>query len=241
MLAIFKREMRAYFTTSIGYIFLASALVISAVIFSVTTVLDSPPTADTSLYFSGLIFVLMIFLPILTMKSFSEEKKTKTEQLLLTSPVSTTQMVLGKFFSSFVMLAIFLALSLIFIIPLTFFVPEENSGPNGALVMGNIIALLLVGMSFIAIGIFVSSLTENQFAAIVITIVTILLFFVISLFNSFISVYAIRVVLDWLSIFSRYTAFTYGVFDISALFYYISLTGVFIFLTVRVFESRKYN
>lgn len=239
MLAIFKREMRSYFTTSIGYIFLASALIISAIIFSVTTVLSE--TADASVYFSGLIFVLMVFLPILTMKSFSEEKRTKTEQLLLTAPVSTTQMVLGKFFSSFAMLVIFLVLSSIFFIPLSSYVAEGASGANAALVMGNFIALLLVGMCFIAIGLLVSSLTENQFAAIVITIVALLFLFLINLFNGLIEVYAIRVILDWLSIYARYNNFTYGIFDIGALIYYISISGVFLFLTVRVFEARKYN
>jgi len=238
MLAIYKREMRSYFTTSIGYIFLACALVVSAAIFSISTVFSE--SSDTSVYFAGLIFVLMIFLPILTMKAFSDEKRTKTEQLLLTAPVSTTQMVLGKFLSSFTMLVIFLALSLVFMIPIGAFIPEGSSF-NMALVFGNIIALLLVGMCIIAIGVFVSSLTENQFAAIVITIVILLGMFAISLFSSVIEVYFIRVVLDWLSIYTRYQPFTYGIFDISALIYYISVTGVFVFLTVRVFESRKYR
>ena len=238
MLAIYKREMRSYFTTSIGYIFLACALVISAAIFSISTVFSE--SSDTSVYFAGLIFVLMIFLPILTMKAFSDEKRTKTEQLLLTAPVSTTQMVLGKFLSSFTMLVIFLALSLVFMIPIGAFIPEGSSF-NMALVFGNIIALLLVGMCIIAIGVFVSSLTENQFAAIVITIVILLGMFAISLFSSVIEVYFIRVILDWLSIYTRYQAFTYGIFDISALIYYISVAGVFVFLTVRVFESRKYR
>ena len=238
MLAIYKKEMRSYFTTSIGYIFLACALVIAAVLFSVTTVYSE--TSDMSVYFSSLIFVLMIFLPILTMKSFSDEKRTKTEQLLLTSPVSTTQMVLGKFLSSFTMLVIFLGLSMIFVLPILAYIPEGSSF-NMSLVFGNVIALLLIGMSFIAIGIFVSSLTENQFAAIVISVVILLAMFVINLINSVISVYAIRVILDWFSIYSRYQAFTYGLFDIGALIYYVSIAGVFIFLTVRVFESRKYR
>ena len=239
MLAIYKREMRGFFTTSIGYIFLACAIAISAAIFSIATIFSL--TADTSVYFAGLILVLMIFLPILTMRSFSEEKKTKTEQLLLTSPVSTTQMVLGKFLSAFTMLGIFLALSLVFLIPLGIFVGEGASGPNASLVIGNVIALLLVGMCFIAIGILVSSLTENQFAAIVITIVILAAMFATNLFSGRIGSYAIRVILDWLSIFARYQVFTYGFFDIGALFYYISVAGVFIFLTVRVFEARKYK
>ena len=239
MLAIFKREMRSFFTTSVGYIFLASAMAISAILFAITTIFSQ--TADMSVYFSGLIIILMIFLPILTMKSFSEEKRTKTEQLLLTSPVSTTQMVLGKFFSAVVMLVIFLCASLIFLIPLGMYVADGSTGPGAALVMGNLMALLLVGMCFISIGIFISSLTENQFAAIVMTIMTLLVLFFISLFSSIVDSYAVRVVLDWLSIFARYTYFTYGIFDIGALIYYISITGVLVFLTVRVFEARKYN
>lgn len=238
MLAIFKREMRSYFTTSVGYVFLVCTLLISAFIFWVSTFYSE--TCDTSVYFAGVIFVLMLFLPVLTMKSFSEEKKTKTEQLLLTAPISTTQMVFGKFFSSACMLVIFLALSLTFLLPLSAFV-VEGSSINVALVFGNTMALLLVGMCFIAIGILVSSMTENQFAAIVVTIVILLFLFVINLFSSMIDVYAIRVVLDWVSIFSRYDYFTYGIFDISALIYYITITGVILFLTVRVFESRKYN
>ncbi|MBO5313302.1 MAG: ABC transporter permease subunit [Clostridia bacterium] len=239
MLAIYLREMRSYFTTSIGYIFLASSLVVSAIIFSVTTVLAS--TADASVYFAGLLFVLMLFLPVLTMKSFSEEKRSKTEQLLLTSPISTTEMVLAKFFSALSMLIIFLALSCTFLIPLNVYVAEGSQGPNTALVIGNLMALLLVGMCFIAIGIFVSSLTENQFAAIVITIVILLALLLINLFNAFIGSYTIRSILNWLSIYARYEAFTYGIFDIGALIYYLSITGVFLFLTVRVFEARKYN
>ena len=86
-----------------------------------------------------------------------------------------------------------------------------------------------------------SSLTENQFAAIVITIVILLGMFAISLFSAVVDVYFIRVILDWLSIYTRYQAFTYGIFDISALIYYVSIAGVFVFLTVRVFESRKYR
>jgi ABC-2 type transport system permease protein len=84
-------------------------------------------------------------------------------------------------------------------------------------------------------------LTENQFAAIVVTIMILLVLYFISLFSSLVDTYWIRVVLDWLSIFARYSYFTYGIFDIGALIYYISITGVLVFLTVRVFESRKYN
>jgi ABC-2 type transport system permease protein len=103
------------------------------------------------------------------------------------------------------------------------------------------IALILVGMSFIAIGLFVSSLTENQFASVVITIAILLGLLLVGIFNRFIESYAIRTILSWLSIYSRFTAFTYGVFDVGAIIYYFSISGVFLFLAVRVFEARKYN
>lgn len=238
MLAIFKREMRSYFTTSLGYIFLAFSLVISGFFFSISTVMSE--TADTSLYFTLLIFLMVIFLPILTMRSFSEERKTKTEQLVLTSPVSIPSMVLGKFFSAVCMLLIYLALSWTFTIPLFAHV-AEGSRVNVALIFGNMIALILVGMVIIALGLLISSLTENQFAAIVITIAILLLLLLVSSLSDYISAYFIRMIFDWLSIYSRFEKFTYGIFDFGALIYYISLAGVFIFLTVRVYDTRRYR
>ena len=243
MIAIFKREMRSYFTTSTGYIFLAVALVLSGIVFGASTLLMQ--SADTGAYFSIMLYVLMIILPILTMKTFSEERRTRTEQLLITAPISTTQMVLGKFLSCFCMFFIAMLLTCFNFIPLFAYSETGETAtqlpPNVALIIGNMIALLLVGMAFIAIGIFVSSLTENQFAAIIITMAILLGLLLIGLFNSFIKVNAIRVVLDWLSIYNRFVNFTYGIFDVGAVLYYVSVAGVFIFLTIRVFEARKYR
>ena len=242
MLAIYKREMRSYFTTWTGYIFLAVAICLSAFIFSMSTLLSS--TSDLSGYFSIIIYGMVVFLPILTMKSFSEERKLKTEQLLMTAPISSWQMVLGKYLSALTMLGIYILSSFVFFIPLFRYAVVDTIngyGPNVALMFGNLLALFLVGACFIAIGIFVSSLTENQFASIVITIVVLLAFLLVSSFNSLIENEAVRVVFDWFSIYARYVNFTYGMFDISALFYYISLAGVFVFLTTRVFEARRYN
>lgn len=241
MLAIYKREMRSYFTTSTGYVFLAISLALSGFMLGFTTLMMG--TSDTSTYFAMMLFMLLIFLPILTMKMFSEEKRTKTEQLLLTAPISTTSMVLGKFFAAFTMFVISMAISSInFLVVFRYAVDDillSSSGPNIAMLMGNMFALLLVGMVFIAIGMFVSSLTENQFASVLITIVILLGLLLVGSFNSLIQSDAIRTVLDWLSIYSRFSNFTYGMFDVGALIYYISVAGVFIFLTVRVFEARR--
>lgn len=239
MLAIYKREMRSYFTTSTGYIFLACALLISGFVFSLTTILSE--TSDTSTYFLVMLFLMMVFLPILTMKTFSEERRTKTEQLLLTAPVSIISIIMGKFFSALTMLLAYMGLSMFNLIPLFTYVAEDSNGPNIAMLFGNMIALILVGMCFIAIGIFVSSLTENQFAAIVITIGILLSLLLVNIFNGYIGSYAVRMVLDWISIYSRFQSFTYGIFDIGATIYYLSITGIFLFLTTRVFEARRYN
>ncbi|MBO5212591.1 MAG: ABC transporter permease subunit [Clostridia bacterium] len=242
MLSIFKREMHSYFTTSTGYIFLAISIALSAVVFGITTLMIQ--TSYTRYYFTVIIFMFLIFLPILTMKTFSDEKKTKTEQLLYTSPVSMTGIVMGKFLACSAMFTIYALLSSINFFVLSKYAVTDfytQNPPNVPMIVGGMIAVLLVGMAFIAIGVFVSSLTENQFAAVIITIVVLLFFLVINLFNGMIGWYPIRIILSWLSIFNRYQNFTYGIFDFGALVYYLSVMGVFLFLTVRVLDSRRYR
>ena len=233
MLAIYKREMRAYFTTPIGYVFAAIFLSLSAAVFCYTTLYML--SADVSSYFTIMLFALVVLLPLLTMKTLSEERKTKTEQLLLSSPVSLTGMVMAKFLAAAtVFFACVLVTSLNFIILYT------HAEPNTAVILGSILALLLVGMAFLAVGLFVSSLTESQLAASVITVAILLVLMVISLAGSLFSAPWLRFILSGLSVFSRFQNFTNGIFDVAALVYYLSLTGVFLFLTVRVYDHRRY-
>lgn len=245
MIAIYSKEMKQYFTTATGYIFLIVSLVSSSLVLSLTTIMQSEPSSDTSNYFTIVLILMMVLLPILTMRSFSDEKRTKTDQLLFTSPVRIFSLVFGKFLSALTMFIIYIALSLFSFIPLFAFVAEGASGPNVAMIIGNIIALILVGMCFIAIGIFISSLTENMFASAVITVATL---FVLLLINGVSSLpflqgdgfaYVVRTVINWLSIFSRFDAFAFGYFDIGALIYYLSVSGIFIFLTERYFQAKR--
>jgi len=235
MLAIFKREIRGYFTGVIGYVFLVLFLAVAGVVFSYSTLFSM--TSDSTVYFTAMLLFSAIILPILTMKSFSEERKTKTEQLLLTSPVSITSMVIGKFLASYVMFAgavLFSSLYFLFLIPYTQI--------RWAVIVGNVIALLLVGMVFIAIGLFVSALTENQLSAAVGTIGIIAALLGISLLTSLVpSNYWIRFVLDSLSIFTRFQSFTNGYFELSSFVYYISVGAVFVYFTIRVYDRRRYN
>lgn len=235
MLAIYKREMRAYFTSPIGYIFMAVYLAVNGVLFSYKT-LRAGANSNLSEYFSLLLFVLVVVLPLLTMKSFSDERKTRTEQLLLTAPVSLFAMVSAKFLAAYTMFAgTFLVGALnLFILPL------YSDMVNGSVIFGTLLALLLLGGAFLAIGIFISALTENQLISAILTMAALMLLLVISMGNASIGTYWLRAVLSFVSIFSRFSYFTAGMFDFSALLYYASYIFVFLFLTVRVFEKRRW-
>lgn len=239
MIAIYKKEMRTYFTTPLGYVFLAVALFVSAFAFALTTYYSSDPTSNTTSYFTIMIFLMAIFLPILTMRSFSEERRTKTDQLLFTSPLSIFSLVLGKFLASLSMFLIYVLISLINLIPLYANVAASASQPNGALIVGNLMALILVGACFIAIGIFASTLTENSAVAMVITIGILIGLLFIYFINLLINVPVLETIFEWLSTYGRFSSFTYGVFDIASLIYYLSLTGLFLFLSERVFQVRR--
>ena len=235
MLAIFKREMRAYFTSPIGYAFVALFLAANAFLFSFMTLL-SGQNANIGSYFTFIMFVFIVVIPMLTMKMFSEERKTRTEQLLLTAPVSLFGMVFGKFLAAFTVFAgTFIAGNLV-----NFALLYKYSAPNTAVLMSNSLGILLIGAAFIAIGLFVSSLTENQMVAAIGTIGILLFMLMVHFLNSFIDSYAVRVVLSWISVFSRFSNFGYGIVDLPALLYYFSICFIFIFLTVRIYEKRRW-
>ena len=233
MFAIYKRELRSYFTTPIGYIFAAVYLCLSAAVFCFTTLYTL--SADTTAYFTIMIFAFVVLLPLLTMKSFSEERKSKTEQLFLSAPVTITGVVLAKFLSAF---TVFFGCTLFS--SLNFLILFTHAQPSPALIFGNLFAMILVGMAFLSVGIFISTLTESQLSAAVITISVLMLFLVIGFLNSFISAPWLRFLLSGLSVFSRFQNFANGIFDVAALVYYLSISAVFLFLAVRVYDRRRY-
>lgn len=233
MSAIYKRELRAYFTTPIGYVTVAIFLAVSGFFFSLTTLQSK--TTNVSSYFTYSLFILVIVAALLTMRLFAEEKKLRTEQLLLTAPISITSMVAAKFFAAETVLVGMLLLSSFNLIPLYLY-----ASPYTAQIVGNYIALFLVGSAFIAIGVFMSSLTENQLAAAVSTIGALLFLLLLGFANQYIDLYLFRYVIDWVSIYARFQNFTYGIFDYNALLYYLSVCFVFLYLTVRVYERRRW-
>ena len=248
MFAIYKKELRSFFITPIGYIYTGAFLGLAALICCYTTLLST--SYDTSSYFTVMMFAMGILIPLLTMRLFAEEKKLRTEQLLLTAPVTITGMVLGKFLAALTVFGGSLLVSCINFSPIYAVADAERAGqsyefyhigPVTGQLIGNLVGLLLIGAAFIALGTFISALTENQLAAAVITISIIALMLGLGLINTLIDVYWIRAVLSWISIYSRFGNFQNGLFDFAAILYYASICFIFVFLTVRVYEKRRWN
>lgn len=237
MLPIYKREMHAYFTSPIGYIFIAVLLAISGVVFSFTTVWMN--TTSSSVYFTVMLFMFAVLIPILTMKLFSEERKAKTEQILLTAPVSIFGIVFAKFLAAFSLYTGTFALSCFINFTTLRSVAEKEL--NGAQILGNIVGIILLGAAFIAVGVFMSSLTENQVISAVTTFAVVLLMLLVWLVPSFISNPFWRGIIRWFSVIDRFLPFTGGIFSVTSVVYFISLTVVFLFLTMRVYEMRRWN
>jgi len=159
-------------------------------------------------------------------------------------------MVLGKFFAAVTLFAGTVLVSCINLFPLYIYANIERLsnemevmriGPSTPEIISCVIGVILVGLAFISIGLFVSSLTENQLAAAVITVAIILAMLVLDAVNAYIHVYAIRFVIDWISVMSRFSNFTTGILDYSAILYYLSISGVFLLLTVRVYDKRRWG
>ena len=256
MFAIYRKEMRSYFINPIGYVYLGVFLVFSALLCCYTTLISG--SYDTSTYFTYLIFTFIILIPILTMRLFAEERKLKTEQLLLTAPVTITGMVLGKYLAALTMFVGGILVSCVNLFPLYLIGSAETKGTEYSMthigpvtgeIVGSVIAVILIGAALIAIGTLISALTENQLSAAVITIGVVAVMILLNIFNTLtdadgqpiIGSYIIRAVIDWISVLSRFSGFINGIFDYAALLYYESLAFVFLFLTVRVYEKRRWG
>ena len=239
MIAIFKRELHAYFISPVGYIFVAVFLLVSGALFTFTNI-QMGEDADIATYFLAIIFTFIVLIPLLTMRSLSEERKTKTEQMLLTAPVSLTGMIFAKFFAAFVLFTLTLLTSCLNFYVLYKFEAAPGA-TNTAVLMGNVISILLIGSAFIAIGLFISAMTENQLTAAIISITTIMFLLLSGIISASIGNIVIRYIFDFFSIFSRFSAFTYGIFDINAIIYYVSIVIIFLFLTIRIYEIRRWQ
>jgi ABC-2 type transport system permease protein len=290
MIAVFLRELKSYFENITGFIFMGFFLLLSGIFFVFNNLIPQSPNYNGVL--GTITFIFLIVVPILTMRLLSEEARQKTDQLLLTSPLSLTGIVLGKYLAA---LGVFLATLVV-----TFLYPILISFVGDVVVseiVGGYIGFFLLGAAFIAVGLFVSSLTDNQVIAAVVTFAALLimwildalqqglpsdplsgaafagllvlglaLFLYLTLRNWIVPTATVIVgggvialfyfvigskatnfegfivkVLKWFSLLDRYQNFSLGILDLSSVVYYISFSAVFVFLTVRVIEKRRWQ
>lgn len=172
MLAMFQKELRSYFTSAIGYIFIGTFLLITGIFFTMYNLLPASPSYNYTL--QSLITIFLFIIPVLTMKIISEETKTKTDQLLFTSPLKITDIILGKYLAALAIFTIPLLITVIYPIILSRFGTISVSE-----IFTGYIGIFLLGATLIAIGLFVSSLTENQVTSAVICFGVLLFIFLI--------------------------------------------------------------
>jgi len=234
-MAIFKKEFKSFFISPIAYIFITVYLVITSFLYFQSFFLINQ--ADMRSYFSLLPWVFLFFIPAITMRSWAEEKKAKTLELLLTWPISDVQVVLGKFLAalSFFSIAILLSLS----IPITIMIlGSPDMGP----IIGGYIGAILMGAAYLAIGLWISSYTENQIVAFIIGVVVTFLFFIIG--NPFVTMAVpswLVPVMSYIGLGNHFESIQRGVIDSRDILYYLSIIGFFLFLNVQSLGSRRWE
>ncbi len=233
MLAIMKRELKSYFTSMIGWIVLFVFYAISGAVFYLTLLSD---IADLQMVLYVMLVCGLVVSPLLTMRLLSEEKKQKTDQLLLTSPVNLGSIVMGKYFAALIVYSICIVMSLVYA-----FVIGLYADVAWVTILLTFVGLLLSGAALIAIGLFMSSITESQIIALVCSYGFMLLILVLAVINANISITWLNNILTQISFFDRYTSFLEGILNISDILFFISVAAVFNFLTVRVLEKRRWS
>ena len=223
MWAIIKKEFKSYFFSPVGYVFIGLFLIMFSIFFY-TDVFDYQSVNFEYIFFSGAT-ILTFIIPILTMRTLAEERKSGTEQLLLTSPVSITKIVLGKFISATLIVIITELCTFLYFGILAYF-----GTPHITTALVTLLGFLLLAMSYISFGLLASSITENQIIAGVITIA----FFIFSWFlPNFSDVFA-----DF-SLINLFSNFPYGQIDIADTVIYITFTIMCLLLTIIVMQRRK--
>jgi ABC-2 type transport system permease protein len=235
ILSIFKREFKAYFLSPIAYIFITVFLIITTFLFFQGFFIVNQ--ADMRAYFGLLPWVFLFFIPAITMRCWAEEKKMRTLELLLTWPVTDIEVVIGKFLASLGLLVIVLLLSLT--IPISIAIIGH---PDVGQIVGQYIGAVLMGAAYLAIGLWVSSLTENQIVAFILGVVfTFVLFIMGHPFVTMVLPSMLVPLFTFVGLSSHFDSIGRGVIDSRDIIYYLSVIGFFLFLNVCSISSRKWE
>ena len=233
--AIFRREFKSFFVNPIGYVVLAVMFCASGLFFFMYNMAGG--LSSLTYLYSNLFSIVLLVIPFLTMRLFSEEKRQKTDQALLTAPTGLTGIVLGKFFAALALFALSLSITLVYALVIALKVT-----PDWMVLAGNFLGLLLVGGLMIAIGLMISALTESQVIAALGTLaVSVILMSVDMLGSIFSSITWLADAINFLSINNRYTNFTVGLIEYDNIIFFLSLQALFIFITVRVLDSKRWK
>ena len=234
MKAILRRELKSYFASPIGYVCIAVLLFLSGLLY--WNVMSIGSSSYIAMVYSNLFTFSMMVIPILTMKSMSDEQKNKTDQALLTAPVSVTAIVLGKFLAAFIVYAIAMTGSLLPCVAISLF-----GSPSWGEIFGYYLGSLFYGAAMIAIGVFISSLTVSQVISAIATFAVSIFILLMGQLASLASGTFVATVVEWLSFDTRYAYFTQGIFNISSAVFFLSVVAIFEFLTARRLESKRWS
>jgi len=224
MWAIIKKELKTYFFSPIGYVFIGLFLAMFSLIFYITTISQGAITYQY-VFFYSVMYIVVFIIPLLTMRMFSEERKNGTEQLLITSPRSMVAITLGKFIAALLVIIITELFTLVYLAIMYYF-----KAPAIMTVLTTMFGFLLLSMTYISLGMFISSLTENQ---IISGISTIAVFVVTWLAPN------ISTKLTAISLIDKFYPFATGVFPITETISLLSITVMFVLLTMIVMKRRK--
>ena len=233
MKTIFKREFAAFFRSPVAYTVMGMFMVITGLFFWIYNILSGSVYFGTTL--NAISMFLIFFAPIITMRLLAEERRNGTEVLLRTSPVSMWGIVLGKYMAGYCVFAIMVGLTILYPIIMSLFSPLPI-----AVTVGSYIGFLLVGAVFVAIGLFTSSLTENQVVAAVSGIVILLIMYFVSSIGATVGGW-LGTALMWMSPLSKFNEFAAGIVNFSSVIFYLSFTGVMLLVTVMNLERKRWN
>lgn len=232
--ALVRKEMKVYFNTPIAYVILTFFLVLINWFFFRSFFLDG--VLELRGFFFGQPWFFLFLIPAITMKSWAEEKKSGTMEVLLTLPISDWETVLGKFLGCFLFFSINILLTLT--LPLTM---NYLGAPDNGVIFAGYLGLFLMGGSYIAIGLFISSITENQIIAFVVGVMAMFSLTIIGNNVVLFSVPDFMVpIFKYVSLATHFDSINHGVLDSRDIIYYISIIFFFLFLNVRILESRKF-
>jgi ABC-2 type transport system permease protein len=235
VLLLTRREISSYFVSPVAYVAMALFLVISGFFFAMADFRPGQPAAMKSI-FEVMMVILVFVIPIVTMRCLSEERRNGTLETLLTAPITDTQVVLAKFLGSWLFYLAMLAPTALYLVLLTLFGNPEL-GP----VASGYLGLALLGMLYVAIGVFASSLTSSQVIAAVTAFVILVVLAMLGPWLGAAAPAPYRQVIMEATVRAHYLDFSQGVVDVIHVIYFAALAVYALFLTVKVLESRRWR